>query len=104
MLVRRAEMFPIECVVRGYLSGSGWKDYQATGSLCGLELPAGLRESDALPEPMFTPAAKNHSGHDENISFDGVVERVGGETAEQLNSACFPGRMGRPASRSLTRC
>ena len=86
MLVKRAEMFPVECVVRGYLSGSGWKDYQATGSLCGLKLPGGLRESDALPEPLFTPAAKNHTGHDENISFDGVVERVGGAAAEQLRS------------------
>lgn len=84
MLVRRAEMFPIECVARGYLSGSGWKDYQATGSVCGVKLPAGLRESEALPEPLFTPAAKNHTGHDENIAFDDVVERVGGETAEQL--------------------
>ena len=86
MLVRRAEMFPIECVVRGYLSGSGWKDYRATGSLCGSKLPAGLRESDALPEPLFTPAAKNHTGHDENISFDAVVEQVGGDVAEQLRS------------------
>ena len=86
MLVRRAGMFPIECVVRGYLSGSGWKDYQATGSLCGITLPAGLRESDALPEPLFTPAAKNHTGHDENISFDAVVEQVGGEVAEQLRA------------------
>ncbi len=86
MLVRRAEMFPIECVVRGYLSGSGWKDYQATGTLCGLALPAGLRESDALPQPLFTPAAKNHTGHDENISFDAVAARVGAETAEQLRA------------------
>ncbi len=84
MLVRRVRMFPIECVVRGYLSGSGWKDYQATGEVCGIPLPAGLRESDVLPEPLFTPAAKNHSGHDENISFDQVVERVGGKTAEEL--------------------
>ena len=71
MLVRRAEMFPVECVARGYLSGSGWKDYQATGRVCGIALPAGLRESDRLPEPIFTPAAKiNTGGHDENISFD----------------------------------
>lgn len=86
MLVRRAQMFPVECVVRGYLSGSGWKDYQATGSLCGIQLPPGLRESDALPAPLFTPAAKNHTGHDENISFDQVVDTVGGEVAEQLRS------------------
>ncbi|MBN9614832.1 MAG: phosphoribosylaminoimidazolesuccinocarboxamide synthase, partial [Acidobacteriales bacterium] len=69
MLVKRAEMFPVECVVRGYLSGSGWKDYQKTGSVCGITLPAGLLESDKLPEPIFTPAAKNNVGHDENISY-----------------------------------
>ena len=86
MLVQRARMFPVECVVRGYLSGSGWKDYQATGSLCGIRLPAGLRESDPLPEPLFTPAAKNHSGHDENISFDEVVRQLGAQTAEELRS------------------
>ena len=80
MLVRRAEMFPVECVARGYLSGSGWKDYQATGAVCGIPLPAGLRESDRLPEPIFTPAAKiNTGGHDENISFATVVETVGEE-------------------------
>ena len=86
MVVRRAEMFPVECVVRGYLSGSGWKDYQATGKVCGIPLPGGLRESERLPLPLFTPAAKNHTGHDENISFDAVVERVGGETAERLRT------------------
>jgi phosphoribosylaminoimidazole-succinocarboxamide synthase len=85
MLVRRAAMFPVECVVRGYLSGSGWKDYQATGGVCGIPLPAGLRESDRLPEPIFTPAAKiNTGGHDENISFSTVVETVGLETAKRL--------------------
>jgi len=68
MLVRRTEPLPIECVARGYLSGSGWKDYVATGSLCGMALPAGLRESDRLPEPIFTPATKAQSGHDINIS------------------------------------
>ena len=86
MLVRKAQMFPVECVVRGYLSGSGWKDYQATGKVCGLSLPSGLRESDALPEPLFTPAAKNHTGHDENISFDTMVREVGAPAAEQLRS------------------
>lgn len=90
MLVRRARMFPVECVVRGYLSGSGWKDYQATGpsshTLCGIALPAGLRESDPLPEPLFTPAAKNHTGHDENISFDEMIARIGAPAAEQLRS------------------
>jgi phosphoribosylaminoimidazole-succinocarboxamide synthase len=85
MLVRRAEMFPVECVARGYLSGSGWKDYQATGVVCGIALPAGLKESDKLPEPIFTPAAKiNTGGHDENISFETVVATVGEETAKAL--------------------
>ena len=87
MIVRRAEMFPVECVARGFLSGSGWKDYQATGSVCGIPLPSGLRESDRLPEPIFTPAAKiNTGGHDENISFDQVVEAVGARTAETLRA------------------
>ncbi len=87
MLVRRAQMFPVECVVRGYLSGSGWKDYRATGSVCGITLPAGLRESDKLPEPIFTPAAKiNTGGHDENISFDVMVETIGREHAEALRA------------------
>jgi len=85
MIVRRAQMFPVECVVRGYLSGSGWKDYQATGAVCGIKLPAGLRESDRLPEPIFTPAAKiNTGGHDENISYEQVEEVVGAETAADL--------------------
>ncbi len=84
MLVHRARMVDVECVARGYLSGSGWKDYQQTGAVCGIALPPGLRESDRLPEPIFTPAAKNHIGHDENIGFDAVVEAVGAETAETL--------------------
>ena len=84
-LVRRAQMFPVECVVRGYLSGSGWKDYQATGSLCGIALPPGLQESDRLPEPLFTPASKSqHGEHDENISFGRMVELVGEADAETL--------------------
>lgn len=90
MLVRKADMFPVECVVRGYLSGSGWKDYQATGptghKVCGIPLPAGLRESDQLPEPLFTPAAKNHTGHDENISFDTMIARIGAPAAEHLRA------------------
>ena len=86
MIVRRAEMFPVECVARGYLSGSGWKDYVQTGAVCGVALPGGLRESEQLPVPLFTPAAKNHTGHDENITFDEVVRRVGGETAERLRA------------------
>src|SRR5271170_659235 len=84
MLVRRAEMFPVECVVRGYISGSAWKEYQATGRVCGIELPAGLRESDALPEPIFTPATKAVTGHDENISFEQMSEIVGDEAAREL--------------------
>jgi phosphoribosylaminoimidazole-succinocarboxamide synthase len=84
MLVKRAKMFPVECVVRGYLSGSGWKDYQQTGAVCGIELPRGLRESDRLPEPIFTPAAKNNVGHDENISFAQMVTTIGQKAAEGL--------------------
>jgi phosphoribosylaminoimidazole-succinocarboxamide synthase len=85
MLVARAQMFPVECVVRGYLSGSGWKDYRATGSVCGIPLPACLRESDPLPEPIFTPASKSLGGeHDENISFNEMVTRVGAHAAERL--------------------
>jgi len=84
MLVRRAEMFPVECVVRGYLSGSGWKEYKASGSVCGIKLPAGLRESDQLPEPIFTPATKATTGHDENISFEEMSRLVDPEDARQL--------------------
>jgi len=84
MLVVSASMVTIECVVRGYLSGSGWKEYKKDGSVCGIKLPAGLRESDKLPEPIFTPATKATSGHDENISFDRVVELVGSELSETL--------------------
>jgi phosphoribosylaminoimidazole-succinocarboxamide synthase len=84
MLVKRAEMFPVECVVRGYISGSGWKDYKQTGSVCGIKLPPGLRESDKLPEPIFTPAAKNNVGHDENISFQQMVNSIGQKPAEDL--------------------
>lgn len=85
MFVRRARMFPVECVVRGFLSGSGWKDYRSTGKLCGIELPKGLRESDKLPEPLFTPASKSQGGeHDENVSFAEVIEQVGQAQAEKL--------------------
>jgi phosphoribosylaminoimidazole-succinocarboxamide synthase len=84
MIVRRAEMFPVECVVRGYISGSAWKEYQASGKVCGIELPAGLRESEAFPEPIFTPATKAVSGHDENISFARMCEILGTETSSQL--------------------
>ena len=87
MLVKRAQMFPVECVVRGYLSGSGWKDYLASGAVCGIPLPEGLREGDQLPEPIFTPATKSQDGeHDLNISFDEMVVRVGAESAERLRA------------------
>jgi phosphoribosylaminoimidazole-succinocarboxamide synthase len=74
-------MEPIECVARGYVSGSGWKDYRTTGAICGIKLPAGLRENDRLPEPIFTPASKAETGHDENISFEATVKTVGEKTA-----------------------
>lgn len=84
MLVVSADMVTIECVVRGYISGSGWKEYKNGGSVCGIKLPAGLRESDKLPEPIFTPAIKATSGHDENISFERMVSLAGKELSEQL--------------------
>jgi phosphoribosylaminoimidazole-succinocarboxamide synthase len=84
MIVQRAEMFPVECVVRGYISGSAWKEYKATGKVCGIELPTGLRESEAFPEPIFTPATKEVSGHDENISFARMCEILGSETSSTL--------------------
>jgi phosphoribosylaminoimidazole-succinocarboxamide synthase len=87
MLVRRTEPIPIECVVRGYLSGSGWKDYEKTGMVCGIPLPTGLRESDRLPEPIFTPSTKATTGHDENISFAETVTRVGLPLAERLRDS-----------------
>lgn len=84
MIVRRAEMVPIECVVRGYISGSAWKEYLETGSVCGIQLPAGLRESAKLPQPIFSPASKNTSGHDVNIPFSQMVQETGLELSEQL--------------------
>jgi phosphoribosylaminoimidazole-succinocarboxamide synthase len=84
MLVRRAQMVEIECVARGYLAGSGWKEYQAQGTVCGIPLPAGLRESDRLPAPIFTPSTKAQSGHDENISFDTMCSVVGVELGARL--------------------
>ena len=83
-LCRKTEVVPIECVVRGYLAGSGWKEYQRNGTVCGIELPAGLTESAQLPEPIFTPATKAASGHDENISFERMAEMVGRELSEEL--------------------
>jgi phosphoribosylaminoimidazole-succinocarboxamide synthase len=84
MLVVRADMIAIECVVRGYLSGSGWKEYRESGRVCGIELPPGLRESDRLPQPIFTPAVKATSGHDENISFEEMAQRAGPKLSEKL--------------------
>jgi phosphoribosylaminoimidazole-succinocarboxamide synthase len=86
MLVRRTQPVPIECVVRGYLAGSGWRDYRASGKVCGIALPAGLRESERLPEPIFTPATKATTGHDENISFDEAAARIGGPLVERLRA------------------
>lgn len=86
MVVRKTDVVPIECVVRGYLAGSGWKEYQQSQTVCGLELPAGLVESSKLPEPIFTPATKEESGHDENISFERMCEIVGTELAERLRT------------------
>ena len=83
-LVRKTQVIPVECVVRGYLAGSGWKDYQRTGAVCGIALPPGLRQADPLPEPIFTPATKAESGHDENIAFEQVVAVAGRERAEEL--------------------
>src|SRR5437773_494835 len=84
MLVRRAQVVPIECVARGYLSGSGWKEYKGGGSVCGIELPPGLVEADRLPEPIFTPATKEATGHDINISLEEMAGRVGRGLAERL--------------------
>jgi len=84
MIVTRADMFPVECVVRGYLSGSAWKEYKATGRVCGIELPTGLQESDRLPEPIFTPATKATTGHDENIPFAEMARQVGPDLGRQL--------------------
>jgi phosphoribosylaminoimidazole-succinocarboxamide synthase len=86
MIVRKTEPLPVECVVRGYLAGSGWKDYRATGAVCGIALPPGLRESDRLDQPLFTPSTKADEGHDENISFGRLAEIVGGDRAKELRS------------------
>jgi phosphoribosylaminoimidazole-succinocarboxamide synthase len=84
MVVMSADMVPVECVVRGYISGSAWKEYKATGKVCGIDLPKGLQESDQLPEPIFTPSTKATSGHDENIPFSEMVRLVGAELSEEL--------------------
>src|SRR5579871_4413475 len=84
MLVTRADMIGVECVVRGYISGSAWKEYKASGKVCGIDLPPGLKESDKLPQPIFTPSTKATSGHDENISFAEMSKMVGPELSRQL--------------------
>jgi phosphoribosylaminoimidazole-succinocarboxamide synthase len=89
MLCRKAKVLPVEVIVRGYVAGSGWKDYKRTGSICGIELPAGLRESDRLPEPIFTPSTKEEVGHDQNIGFDAMVELVGGQVAEKVREVAL---------------
>jgi len=87
MLVKKAEPLPIECIVRGYISGSGWKDYQMSGNVCGIKLPEGLKESDKLPEPVFTPSTKAESGlHDVNIDFERTVEKIGKPLAEKVRT------------------
>jgi phosphoribosylaminoimidazole-succinocarboxamide synthase len=105
MIVRKLEMLPVECVVRGYLSGSGWKDYQRTGAVSGITLPAGLKESDRLPTPIFTPSTKADVGHDEAIDFEGAVQLVGDRTiAEQLRDvsiALYENAAAHAASRGI---
>jgi phosphoribosylaminoimidazole-succinocarboxamide synthase len=102
MLVKRARMIEVECVARGYLSGSGWKEYRENGTVCGISLPAGLKESDRLPEPIFTPATKAQTGHDENVSFETVVGLVGQELAGRLRDLTL-GIYRRAAEYALTR-
>lgn len=86
-VAKKAKMLPVECIVRGYISGSGWNDYQRTGGICGISLPGGLVESDRLSEPIFTPSTKAEEGHDENISFDRAVDLIGGELAVRIRDA-----------------
>ena len=102
MLVKRARMIEIECVARGYLSGSGWKEYLGQGTVCGIRLPAGLRESDKLPEPIFTPAIKAKSGHDENVSFAQVASTIGEDLAKRLRDLTL-GIYGRAARYAETK-
>src|SRR3954463_11986314 len=102
MLVERLQMVPVECVVRGYITGSGWKDYQAGGAVCGIELPAGLQEAEQLPEPIFTPATEADIGdHDENVDFDRAAEIIGDrellEELRRLAISIYPLRARPPA-------
>jgi phosphoribosylaminoimidazole-succinocarboxamide synthase len=89
MLCRRAKVLPVEIIVRGYVAGSGWKDYQRTGEICGIKLPSGLRESDRLPEPIFTPSTKAEVGHDQNIGFEAMVDLVGAEMSERVRNVAL---------------
>src|ERR1700676_5332797 len=100
MIVTKTTPLPIECVVRGYVSGSGWKDYRATGKICGVDLPAGLRESDQLPEPIFTPATKAATGHDENISFEQAASLIAMDLTERVRSISID--ISRPAAAYAT--
>ncbi len=102
MLVKRARMIEVECVARGYLSGSGWKEYRESGAVCGISLPPGLKESDKLPQPIFTPATKAQTGHDENVSFQTVVDLIGQELAVRLRDLTL-GIYRRAAEYALTR-
>jgi phosphoribosylaminoimidazole-succinocarboxamide synthase len=102
MLVRKAAVTPIECVARGYLAGSGWKEYQASQTVCGIKLPPGLRQCDKLPEPIFTPATKEESGHDMNIDFAEMSRRVGKNLAEELRRRTL-GLYARAAAHALPR-
>jgi phosphoribosylaminoimidazole-succinocarboxamide synthase len=102
MMVRKTRVLPIECVARGYLIGSGWKEYQATGSVCGLSLRPGYRLADQLDEPIFTPAAKADQGHDENIAFDEVVRQIGADAAEHVRHTTLA--LYREAARHAARC
>jgi phosphoribosylaminoimidazole-succinocarboxamide synthase len=86
MVVKKARPLPVECIARGYLAGSGWKEYQASGKVCGIALPPGLRQAEQLPEPIFTPATKAVTGHDENIEWETCVRLLGGEVAEQVRA------------------
>ena len=107
MLVRRAEMLPIECIVRGYITGSAWKEYQEAQTMHGAPLPAGLLKSARLPEPVFTPSTKATEGHDENISFEQSAELVGDDVAKHARDIAWPyqrgGRAGRPSGASSSR-
>lgn len=102
MIVKAARMIPVECVARGYLAGSGWKEYQASQSVCGIRLPPGLRDGDRLPEPIFTPAMKAHSGHDTNVSFEEVIAAIGADLARQLRDLTLD-IYGRAAAYALER-